>query len=109
MSNKHKPSKPVAPTTPPPRLAPREPRPPFRPTPPPPFVTGDLGPATTDKELTSALGEPPVPAPKPVEPPPTAPVVRASSDPVPPPPEPETVTAPDGPVHRANCDPPSKT
>lgn len=90
-------------------------KPPARPArPAPELVTGDLGPHTSiHSDLAAGLGvssakakPAPVVAPEPV---PSVPAERAFSDPAPPPPEPVVVSSPNGPTHRANCDPPSRT
>jgi hypothetical protein len=70
----------------------------------PDLVTGDLGPVAKPGAAK------PKPAPVVVsEPAPSVPTTRAFGDPAPPAPEPVVVSSPDGPVHRAPCDPPSRT
>jgi hypothetical protein len=113
MSNKQKPKfKPLAPRLAKPTVRPGRPE---RPSgPPPEIMTGDLGPRTSiHADLAAGLGvssaKPRAAAVEPVEAPVAVPVERAFSDPVPPPPESVVANAPDGPIHRANCDPPSRT
>ncbi len=88
-----KPTKPVK------KPAPKLPARPARPTAPPPVIeASDFKPKKPKPEPVS-VAEPVV----------AEPTLRGFGDPPPEAPEPVVVSAPDGPVHRAPCDPPSRT
>ncbi len=88
-----KPTKPVK------KPAPKLPARPARPTAPPP-----------DQPVSNSAPKKPKPAPVvEVEPVLSLPTLRGFGDPPPEAPEPVVVSAHDGPVHRAPCDPPSRT